>query len=33
VEENSCIGVARRRGHVDPQLRLLEAPAGYAAKK
>jgi N6-adenosine-specific RNA methylase IME4 len=33
VEENSSYGVARRKGHVDPQLRLLEAPAGYAAKK
>ncbi len=33
VEENSSRGVARRTGHVDPQLRLLEAPAGYATKK
>ncbi len=31
VEENTCCGVARRKGHVDPQLRLLEAPRGYAA--
>jgi len=26
VEENSLIGVARRKGHVDSQLRLLEVP-------
>ncbi len=29
VEENSSLGVARRKGHDDPQLRLLEAPAQY----
>lgn len=29
VEENSHIGVARRIGHVDPQLRLFESPQGY----
>lgn len=29
VEENSQYGVARRRGHVDPQLRLFAAPRGY----
>jgi N6-adenosine-specific RNA methylase IME4 len=29
VEENSHYGVARRKGHVDPQLRLLETPRGY----
>ena len=29
VEENSLSGVARRKGHVDPQLRLLEAPKNY----
>ncbi|MDD4889497.1 MAG: MT-A70 family methyltransferase, partial [Phycisphaerae bacterium] len=29
VEENSAIGVARRKGHVDPQLRFLESPRGY----
>jgi len=29
VEENSLYGVARRRGHVDPQLRLSEPPRGY----
>ncbi|MCG3186989.1 MAG: hypothetical protein IOMNBAOH_01574 [Rhodocyclaceae bacterium] len=32
VEENSIYGVARRKGHVDPQLRLLEMPRGYGAK-
>ncbi|MFO1433444.1 MAG: MT-A70 family methyltransferase [Candidatus Competibacteraceae bacterium] len=29
VEENSLSGVARRKGHVDPQLRLSEAPKNY----
>jgi N6-adenosine-specific RNA methylase IME4 len=33
VEENSCHGVARRKGHVEPQLRLLETPRGYGAKR
>lgn len=32
VEENSIYGVARRKGHVDPQLRLLETPRGYGSK-
>jgi N6-adenosine-specific RNA methylase IME4 len=32
VEENSQYGVARRKGHVDPQLRLLETPKGYGTK-
>lgn len=32
VEENSLYGVARRKGHVDPQLRLLQTPRGYAGK-
>jgi N6-adenosine-specific RNA methylase IME4 len=32
VEENSLYGVARRKGHVDPQLRLLETPRGYSGK-
>jgi N6-adenosine-specific RNA methylase IME4 len=32
VEENSAYGVARRKGHVDPQLRLLETPRGYGGK-
>lgn len=30
VEENSFYGVARRKGHVDPQMRLLEGPKGYS---
>lgn len=29
VERNSLYGVAKRNGHVDPRLRLLEAPRGY----
>lgn len=29
VEENSFHGVAKRKGHTDPQLRLLEGPAQY----
>jgi len=29
VEENTQRGVARRKGHVDPQLCLFEAPRGY----
>lgn len=33
VEENSELGVARRNGHADPQLRLMEAPAGYRTRK
>lgn len=32
VEENSYHGVARRKGHVEPQLRLLETPRGYGCK-
>lgn len=32
VEDNSIYGVARRKGHVDPQLRLLETPRGYGWK-
>jgi N6-adenosine-specific RNA methylase IME4 len=31
VEENSFHGVAKRRAHRDPQLRLLEVPRGYRA--
>jgi len=31
VEENSFHGVAKRKGHVDPQLRLFEGPRGYQA--
>lgn len=30
VEENSANGVARRKRHVDSQLRLLETRAGYS---
>jgi len=33
VEENSFYGVARRKGHVDPQLRLMETPRGYGTQK
>jgi len=33
VEVNSLAGVAERKGHVDPQMRLLEAPAAYRAGK
>ena len=29
VEENSLHGVAKRNGHLEPQLRLLESPRGY----
>lgn len=29
VEENSANGVAMRNGHLDSQMRLLEAPKGY----
>jgi N6-adenosine-specific RNA methylase IME4 len=32
VEQNSAHGVAHRKGHVDPQLRLLETPRGYRGK-
>ncbi len=30
VEENLASGVALRKAHVDPQMRLLKAPRGYA---
>lgn len=33
VEENLSHGVARRKGHVDPQLRLFETPRGYGGGK
>jgi len=33
VEENTQRGVARRKGHVDPQLCLFEAPQGYRCRK
>lgn len=29
VEENSHYGVARRKGHADPQRRLFQSPRGY----
>jgi len=32
VEENSLHGVAKRNGHTDEQLRLLESPRGYGSK-
>lgn len=32
VEKNSYHGVAHRNGHKEPQLRLLEAPAGYRVR-
>jgi N6-adenosine-specific RNA methylase IME4 len=31
VEENRAYGVARRNGHVEPQMRLFVPPRGYAA--
>ena len=31
VEENTANGVALRNGHVDTQMRLIEAPKGYRA--
>lgn len=33
VEENSYYGVAKRNGHHDQQLRLLETPRGYGRKR
>jgi N6-adenosine-specific RNA methylase IME4 len=33
VEENSFHGVAKRREHISGQMRLLESPKGYAAKR
>jgi N6-adenosine-specific RNA methylase IME4 len=32
VEENTKQNVAQRKGHVEPQLRLLESPRGYRGK-
>lgn len=32
VEENSLHGVAKRNGHHDPQMRLLEGPPQYRGK-
>lgn len=31
VEQNTTQNVAHRKGHIDPQLRLLESPRGYRA--
>ena len=33
VEENTSSGVAMRNGHVDSQIRLLEAPKGYRVRQ
>ena len=33
VEENSFHNVAKRNGHSDSQMRLLESPKGYAAER
>jgi N6-adenosine-specific RNA methylase IME4 len=33
VEQNTFGNVARRKGHIDPELRLLESPGGYAGKR
>ncbi len=33
VEENSLFGVAKRKAHSEGQLRLLDAPEGYRAKR
>lgn len=32
VEENSACGIAKRKGHLDPQMRLLEIPTAYRTK-
>jgi N6-adenosine-specific RNA methylase IME4 len=32
VEQNSTNNVAHRKGHVEPQLRLLESPKGYRGR-
>jgi N6-adenosine-specific RNA methylase IME4 len=33
VEENSCLGVAKRNGHTDPQKRLFAAPSAYRGRR
>jgi N6-adenosine-specific RNA methylase IME4 len=33
VEENSLYGVAKRKGHVEPERRLLESPKGYGERE
>ena len=32
VEENTIHNVAKRKGHVDPQLRLFNSPKAYTVK-
>lgn len=32
VEQNTTNNVAHRKGHVEPQMRLLESPKGYRGK-
>jgi N6-adenosine-specific RNA methylase IME4 len=32
VEQNTTNNVAHRKGHVEPQLRLLESPKGYRGR-
>lgn len=32
VEKNSFHGVAMRKAHVDPDMRLFESPKGYGLK-
>lgn len=32
VEQNTTHNVALRKGHVDPQMRLLESPSGYSGE-
>src|SRR5881392_3722727 len=33
VKQNSINNVAQRKGHVEPQLRLLESPKGYGGQR
>ena len=33
VEQNSTTNVAHRKGHIEPQLRLLESPKGYRGEQ
>ena len=33
VEQNTKNNVAHRKGHIEPQLRLLESPKGYRGGK
>lgn len=32
VEENTVYGVAKRNGHIQPELRLFDSPKGYSSK-